>query len=97
MSASSMPATNCLAGAIECAKRGFRVFPVHSVRGGVCTCQDCVLDMAAFALNYVKPAYQVSLMGRVYAQSGTNAQHAQEIARAVRTAIARIKSNPSHD
>ena len=24
---------------------------------GVCTCQDCVLDMAAFALNNVKPAY----------------------------------------
>ena len=64
---------------------------------GVCTCQDCVLDMAALALNNVKPAYQVSLMGRVYAQSGGNAQHAQEISRAVRTAIARIKSNPSHD
>ena len=64
---------------------------------GVCTCQDCVLDMAALALNNVKPAYQVSLMGRVYAQSGGNAQQAQEISRAVRTAIARIRSNPSHD
>ena len=63
----------------------------------VCTCQDCVLDMAAFALNNVTPTYQVSLMGRVYAQAGSNAQHAQAIARAVRTAIARIKSNPSHD
>ncbi len=30
---------NCLAGAIECGKRGFRVFPVHSVRGVVGTCQ----------------------------------------------------------
>lgn len=29
----------CLAGAIECGKRGFRVFPVHSVRGTTCTCQ----------------------------------------------------------
>jgi competence protein ComFB len=64
---------------------------------GVCTCQDCVLDMAALALNNVKPTYQVSLMGRVYAQSGSNDQHAQEISRAVRTAIARIRSNPSHD
>lgn len=30
----------CLAGAIECGKRGFRVFPVHSVRGTTCTCQS---------------------------------------------------------
>lgn len=30
---------SCLAAAIEYAKRGFRVFPLHSVRDGVCTCQ----------------------------------------------------------
>ena len=33
----------------------------------ICTCQDCVLDMAAYALNNVKPTYRVSLMGSVYA------------------------------
>ncbi len=63
----------------------------------VCNCQDCVLDMAAFALNNVKPTYRVSLLGRVYAQSGSNAQHAQAITRAVRDAIAKVKANPSHD
>jgi competence protein ComFB len=63
----------------------------------VCTCQDCVLDMAAFALNNVKPTYRVSLMGRVYAQSGSNAQHAQAITRAVRDAISKVRANPSHD
>jgi putative DNA primase/helicase len=36
---SSPEATTCLAGAIACGKRGLRVFPVHSVRDGVCTCQ----------------------------------------------------------
>jgi competence protein ComFB len=64
---------------------------------GVCTCQDCVLDMAAFALNNVKPVYRVSLMGRVYAQSGGNPQYAQGVTRAVRDAISRVKANPSHD
>ena len=64
---------------------------------GICTCQDCVLDMAAVALNSVKPAYRVSLMGQVYAQTGGSAQQAQAIARAVRDAIARVKANPSHD
>jgi competence protein ComFB len=64
---------------------------------GVCTCQDCVLDMAAFALNNVKPVYRVSLMGSVYARSAANAQAAQGITRAVRDAISRVKANPSHD
>jgi len=63
----------------------------------VCTCQDCVLDMAAFALNNVKPAYRVSLLGSVYARSGGNPQYAQGITRAVREAIAKVKANPSHD
>src|SRR5208283_5596400 len=49
---------------------------------GVCTCQECVLDMAAFALNNVKPAYRVSLMGSVYARSAGNAQNAPGISRA---------------
>ena len=64
---------------------------------GVCTCQDCVLDMAAFALNNVKPAYRASLLGSVYARSGANSAYAQGITRAVRDAIARVKANPSHD
>jgi competence protein ComFB len=63
----------------------------------VCTCQDCVLDMAAYALNNVKPAYRVSLMGSVYARAGGNPQLAQGIARAVREGIAKVKANPSHD
>ncbi len=64
---------------------------------GVCTCQDCVLDMAAFALNNVKPSYRVSLMGSVYARSAAATQAAQVVARAVRDAISRVKANPSHD
>jgi competence protein ComFB len=62
-----------------------------------CRCQDCVLDMAAFALNKVKPAYRVSLMGGVYARSGAASEHAAEIARAVKDAIVKVKANPSHD
>jgi competence protein ComFB len=63
----------------------------------VCTCQECVLDMAAFALNNVKPAYRVSLMGSVYAGSGGQARHAPGITRAVHDAIAKVRANPSHD
>jgi len=64
---------------------------------GICQCQDCVLDMAAFALNNVKPSYRVSLMGSVYAKSGAKTAYTQEISRAVHDAIAKISANPSHD
>ncbi len=64
---------------------------------GTCTCQDCVLDMAAWALNNVKPAYRVSLMGSVYARAASQDAQAREIRRAVREAIQKVKANPSHD
>jgi competence protein ComFB len=65
--------------------------------GEICRCQDCVLDMAAFALNNVKPAYRVSLMGSVYARSASHAEYVKEITRAVTEAVKKVKSNPSHD
>ena len=63
----------------------------------MCTCQDCVLDMAAFALNNTKPAYRVSLMGSVYARSTTSTESSLDVKHAVRDAIIRVKANPSHD
>jgi competence protein ComFB len=63
----------------------------------ICRCQDCVLDMAAFALNNVKPTYRVSLMGSVYARAANDKGYAAEISRAVADAIKKIKANPSHD
>jgi competence protein ComFB len=63
----------------------------------ICRCQDCVLDMAAFALNNVKPAYRVSLMGSVYARTARQDDYMKEVARAVDEAIKKVKSNPSHD
>jgi len=64
---------------------------------GLCTCQDCVLDMAAYALNKVRPSYRVSLMGSVYANRPQQTEYAREISRAVKEAIEKVKANPSHD
>jgi competence protein ComFB len=63
----------------------------------VCKCQDCVLDMAAFALNQVKPYYRVSLMGRLYADSAQSTAFGGELKKAVTAAIKKIIMNPSHD
>jgi competence protein ComFB len=68
-----------------------------AVKSGICTCQDCVLDMAAYSLNNVKPAYRVSLMGSVYAQSAARIEYTREVARVVREAIEKVTKNPSHD
>jgi len=62
----------------------------------VCKCQDCVLDMAALALNTVKPFYRVSLMGKVYAGSLIDSDYGAEIRAAVKNAITKISVNPAH-
>jgi competence protein ComFB len=63
----------------------------------LCVCQDCVLDMAAFALNNVKPLYRVSLMGTLYTQSVNQTEYGIQVRKAVREAIRKVQSNPSHD
>ena len=64
----------------------------------VCKCNDCVLDMAAMALNSVKPLYRVSLLGTLYAASAINEQaYASSIRQAVFTAIEKVRKNPSHE
>lgn len=62
----------------------------------VCRCQECVLDMAAYALNNVKPLYRVSLLGTLYAHALRGSEYEQEVMEAVAAAIDKISSNPSH-
>jgi len=63
----------------------------------ICKCQDCVLDMAALALNSLKPHYRVSLIGTVYAQAELDDDYAEEVKQIVSSAIKKIAANPSHD
>jgi competence protein ComFB len=62
----------------------------------ICKCQECVLDMTAYALNHTPANYRVSLLGKLYA--GTpDEKYEAEIKKAVTQAIKTIKKNPSHD
>jgi competence protein ComFB len=63
----------------------------------ICVCEDCVLDMAAFALNAVRPIYRVSLLGTMYAHALEGSAYEEEIRKAVDAAITKVHSNPSHD
>jgi len=63
----------------------------------ICKCQDCVLDMAAFALNSLTPWYRVSLMGTLYAHAIEETEYVNEVQKAVKNAIQKISENPAHD
>ncbi len=64
----------------------------------ICQCQDCVLDIVAFALNHLKPAYRstLSYKGAIYKQNLHTERNEQAFEKVVRDAIEKIKKNPSH-
>jgi competence protein ComFB len=60
----------------------------------VCRTEECILDMAAYALNIVRPMYRVTLLGRLYASAVDDA-HLSEIRTAVSKAIQKVSENPA--
>jgi competence protein ComFB len=66
--------------------------------GEICCCNDCVVDMAAMALNTVKPLYRFSLLGSLYAAHALNEEsYVSGVREAVSMAIEKVRRNPSHD
>ena len=64
----------------------------------LCLCNECVLDMAAIALNTVKPLYRVSLLGTLYTASAMDEKaYASSVRDAVYVAIEKVRKNPSHE
>jgi competence protein ComFB len=64
----------------------------------ICRCNDCVMDMAAMALNNVKPLYRFSILGTLYAaQAKSDQAYADNVQQQVAQAIAKVSANPSHD
>jgi competence protein ComFB len=63
----------------------------------LCTCSECILDVAAYALNRVRPRYRVSLLDSVYVDAGERDAYMMEIRRAVRDGIRKVIANPPHD
>ena len=64
----------------------------------ICLCNDCVVDMAAMALNMVKPLYKASLLGNLYVSHAMEEnKYAASLRDAVFSAIEKVRKNPSHD
>ncbi|MFW5694202.1 MAG: late competence development ComFB family protein [Alkalispirochaeta sp.] len=65
---------------------------LEAVGDAACAGEDCILDMAAYALNHVRPMYRVNLLGRLYADTLMQ-EHGDEIRAAVREAIHKISAD----
>ena len=63
----------------------------------LCTCNECILDVAAYALNRVRPRYRVSLLDSVYVDAEERNEYLKEIRRAVHEGILKVSTNPPHD
>jgi competence protein ComFB len=64
----------------------------------ICLCNDCVVDMAAMALNMVRPLYRASLLGTLYASRAMDEkEYASSLRESVFSAIEKVRKNPSHE
>ena len=71
---------------------------LESNKEPICLCNDCVVDMAAMALNMVKPLYKASLLGNLYVSRAMDEKnYAANLREAVFSAIERVRKNPSHE
>jgi competence protein ComFB len=71
---------------------------LDSFEGDICKCNDCVVDMAAIALNNAPPYYHSSVLGELYAQARRDdPKYHENIQHVVKDAIDRVRTNPSHE
>ena len=59
----------------------------------ICKCNDCILDMACYALNSLTPRYRSSLIGSLYAKIESD-EVKRSISGSVADAVQKISQNP---
>lgn len=64
----------------------------------ICTCDKCKLDIAAIALNRLKPKYVVTEKGTLYAKADRlNYQYEVDVVMEITRAIKIVGANPHHE
>jgi len=65
---------------------------------GACGCEKCRMDIAAIALNSLKPHYVVTAKGRLYTKLNTLQQQFDvDVLSAITKAAMFVKMNPRHE
>lgn len=64
----------------------------------MCTCEMCLLDIAAIALNDLPPKYIVTEKGELYSKiNALRQQFEVDVIAAITKAAVLVKRNPRHD
>jgi len=67
-------------------------------RDDICTCDRCKMDIAAIALNNIKPKYVVTERGELFARADMlNYQYDADITMEVMKAIKTVGEKPNHE
>ncbi|MBZ4644725.1 MAG: competence protein ComFB [Petroclostridium sp.] len=62
-----------------------------------CTCEKCLMDIAALALNHLPPKYVVTEKGELYTKVNTLQQQCEaDVTAAIIKAAEIVKKNPRH-
>jgi competence protein ComFB len=64
--------------------------------GDMCACEECVLDLAAYTLNHVKPGYYTSLLAPLSPRPENEKKMRVEIELALASGMKKLKSHPHH-
>jgi competence protein ComFB len=62
----------------------------------MCTCEECVMDLAAWTLNHVSPRYYTSLLAPLKPDPGQERQMRVQIDLALAAGLKRLKEHPHH-
>ena len=62
----------------------------------MCTCEECVLDLAAYTLNRVKPRYYTSLLAPLAPRPEAARKEQVEIDLAIASGLKKLKSHRHH-
>lgn len=64
----------------------------------VCQCEKCRSDIAAYALNHLKPRYATTHRGEIISKASTlETQQYLDVITALTMAVKQVGKNPRHD
>jgi hypothetical protein len=66
-------------------------------RADLCHCEECALDLVAYALNRVTPRYSTSLLEPLAPDPALERRIRVEIDLALAAGVKRLKEHPHHD
>jgi competence protein ComFB len=64
--------------------------------GCPCTCEECVMDLAAWTLNHVAPRYYTSLLAQMRPNPERERQYGVAIELALASGLKRLAEHPHH-